>query len=119
MADIEEIIDEAARATEKAHSICARLDRTVFRDMDIDPSPQVWLAHHITNQAFKALIRSRQAAAQAKLANLRGEETQYNRFLLTVTFEAELATYLASAVELHTNLTQGEVAHGRTGKRGV
>jgi microcompartment protein CcmL/EutN len=100
MSQIDEIVAKAEAATEAAHAAVARLDRVVFRKQIIaDPTPEVWFAHHTTNEAFKALVRSRQACTGAVEASLAGNEAMFNKLCKECEAEADLAIYLAMIVE--------------------
>lgn len=92
-------VQKAAKATERAHVACARLDRSAFRTQTIDPTPEVWYLHNTTNEAFKALVRSRSAYKEYVQASLRGDEDEAARYNKMVESEADLASYLAETVE--------------------
>lgn len=99
--DINEIVERAEKATERAHVAVAKLDRTVFRQaIRVDPTPKVWLVHHLTNEAFKMLVSSRTACTDAVTASIASDSIMFERKYRECERYADLAIYLASRVDV-------------------
>jgi hypothetical protein len=113
MSDIKEIMETAKIATERAHSIVARLDRTIFRQqVGVDPTPEVWFVHHTINEAFKAFVRSKTACNAALEAELFSKDVAaYNKACKECEHEAELAIFLAAIVEERLKQMEAETGH--------